>query len=315
MFVDAEASTSISSRCHANSLAPESRIPTRTLARREAYASDEDTSGANMNTAQNGRTTSADGVDIAYTETGSGPISLLFIHGGLASRAFWAPQLAALAGTFRMAALDLAGHGDSGRNRDHWSIAAFAGDVCAAAEALDLRNVVLIGNSLGGPVALEAAPRLAGRSVGVVGIDTLHAAGQVFPPEEARARAAAFRDDFPGACAEMCRALFHPGEHLELQAWALRTMLTMDREVVARIMESLSGYDLGAAFRNAGVPIRAINGDLWPTEIEANRTLSPGFEAVIMRGAGHYPMLERPHEFNEILAGVANRLAVDGAVR
>jgi len=85
-----------------------------------------------MNTAQNGRTTSADGVDIAYTETGSGPISLLFIHGGLASRAFWAPQLAALGGTFRMAALDLAGHGDSGRNnRDHWSNCGVRKAMCA----------------------------------------------------------------------------------------------------------------------------------------------------------------------------------------
>ena len=262
-----------------------------------------------MNTARNGRTTSADGVEIAYTETGGGPVSLLFIHGGLASRAFWAPQLAELAGTFRMAALDLAGHGESGRNRDNWSIAAFAGDVCAVAEARDLRNLVLAGNSLGGPVALEAAPRLAGRVIGVVGVDTLHEAEAVFTPEEARARGAAFRADFRGACTEMVHALFHPGEHLELQAWALRIMFAMDQEVVARIMEGLAEYDLGAAFRQAGVPIRAINGDLWPTAIDANRKVVPDFDAVIMKGAGHYPMLERPGEFNRILTGIANELA------
>jgi len=71
----------------------------------------------------------------------------------------------------------------------------------------------------------------------------------------------------------------------------------------------LSGYDLGTAFKLARVPIRAINGDLWLTQIEANRKLAPDFEAVIMRGAGHYPMLERPDEFNEILNGVVTRLA------
>jgi pimeloyl-ACP methyl ester carboxylesterase len=267
-----------------------------------------------MNGTKDGRATSVDGVEIAYSVAGSGPISLLFIHGGLASRAFWALQLAGLAGTFRMAALDLAGHGDSGRNRERWSIAAFAGDVCAVAEALDLQGVVLVGNSLGGPVALEAAPRLSGHVIGVVGIDTLHSASQVFPPEEARARAAAYRGDFRGACAEMCHALFHPGEHLDVQAWALQIMLAMDQEVVARIMEGLSGYDLGAVFTQVGVPIRAINGDLWPTEIEANRKLAPDFEAVIMRGAGHYPMLERPDEFNRILTGVVNGLTARRAV-
>ena len=302
MFVEAEASTSI--------LSPNPQPPIPSVQPpREAYALGVTIPGEAMNDQVDGRTRSADSVEIAYTRTGHGPVSLLFVHGGLASRAFWAQQLAGLGGAFRVAALDLAGHGGSGRNRERWTIAAFAGDVCAVAEALDLQNIVLVGNSLGGPVALEAAARLAGRTIGVVGVDTLHEAGQVFPPEEAAARAAAYRNDFRAACAEMCHALFHPGEHMELQAWALKIMLAMDREIVARIMEGLSGYDLGTAFKLAGVPIRAINGDLWLTQIEANRKLAPDFEAVIMRGAGHYPMLERPDEFNEILNGVVTRLA------
>jgi pimeloyl-ACP methyl ester carboxylesterase len=270
---------------------------------------------AAMNVGTDGRTASPDGVEIAYAHTGNGPVSLLFIHGGLANRTFWEPQLAALAGGFRMAALDLAGHGESGRNRERWTIGAFAGDVCAVADALDLRNIVLVGNSLGGPVALEAAQRLGGRAIGVVGVDTLHQAEQVFPPEEARARAAAYRTDFPKACAEMCQALFHPGAHTDLQAWALSIMLAMDSEVVARLMEGLSGYDLGSAFRGAGVPIRAINGDLWPTDIEANRRLSPDFDAVILKGSGHYPMLERPAEFNHALTDVVHGLAAGRGLR
>jgi sigma-B regulation protein RsbQ len=157
-----------------------------------------------MENQRNGLTKSSDGVDIAYSEAGSGPVSLLFIHGGLANRTFWEPQLAALAGTFRMAALDLAGHGESGRNRGQWSIPAFAGDVCAVADALDSRNIVFVGNSLGGPVALEAAARLAGRAIGVVGVDTLHVVDQVFRPEEVHERAAAFRNDFKGAHAPTC---------------------------------------------------------------------------------------------------------------
>ena len=264
---------------------------------------------------ENGRTQSPDGVNIAHTQSGSGAVSLLFIHGGLANRAFWEPQFAALGGEFRLAALDLAGHGESGRNRDRWTISAFAGDACAVAETLDLRSIVLVGNSLGGPVALEAAARLRGRAIAVVGVDTLQAVGATFPPEEARSRAAAYRADFRKTCTEMCQALFHPGAHPDLQAWALSIMLAMDQEVVARIMEGLSGYDLGAAVRAAGVPIRAINGDLWPTDIAGNRTLSPGFDVVILENTGHYPMLERPAEFNGILTDMVRELAAAGGLR
>ena len=262
-----------------------------------------------MHEPQDGRIASADGVDIAYSQAGSGPVSLLFIHGGLASRAFWAPQLTALARSFRMAALDLAGHGDSGRNREDWTIPAFAEDVRAVADALDLRNVVLVGNSLGGAVALDAAALLTGRAIGVVGVDTLHVAEAAYPAEAAKARGAAFRADFERECAAMLRALFHPGAHMDLQAWALKSMLAMDAEIVARIMEGFAGYDLREAFRRAGVPIRCINGDLWPTQVDANRKAAPDFDAVIMKGAGHYPMLERPDEFNRILTDVVNRLA------
>ncbi|MCI0585593.1 MAG: alpha/beta hydrolase [Planctomycetes bacterium] len=85
-------------------------------------------------------------------------------------------------------------------------------------------------------------------------------------------------------------------------------MSAMSPDVVAGIMEGLGGYDFAGAFWGAGVPIRAINGDLWPTNVEPNRTVSPGFDAVIMTGAGHYPMLERPGEFNRHLVEIVKDL-------
>jgi pimeloyl-ACP methyl ester carboxylesterase len=78
--------------------------------------------------------------------------------------------------------------------------------------------------------------------------------------------------------------------------------------IVASMMQGFGGYDLQAAFRSAGVPIRAINGDLWPTRTDLNRTVVPDFDAVVMAGAGHYPMLERPAEFNRALLGVVKDL-------
>ena len=256
-----------------------------------------------------GRARSADGVEIAYSHRGEGATALLLIHGGLANRSFWRPQIAALAGQFRVVAIDLAGHGASGADRRTWTIPAFAADVSAVAEALDLRRVVLVGNSLGGAVALEAARLLRGRAIGVVGVDTLHDLSQTIDPGEARVRAEAFRNDFAGTCHAMVEALFHPGAYPELRAWAEKEMWAAPVEVVARMMEGFGGYDMAAAARAAGVPLRAINGDLWPTRIETNRAIAPGFDAVIMAGAGHYPMLERPEEFNRNLVEFIVRLA------
>jgi pimeloyl-ACP methyl ester carboxylesterase len=263
-----------------------------------------------------GRVRSADGVEIAYAAGGQNAVSsttLVFIHGGLADRTFWAPQLASLSGHFRVVALDLGGHGESGRGRRAWTIAAFAEDVRAVVEALDVRHVFLVGNSLGGVVALEAARLLRGRVAAVVGVDTLHDANQTFGARESRARAEGFRKDYAGSCRAMVEALFHPGAESELRAWAERRMLATSPDVAAGLMEGFAGYDLAPAFRAAGVPIRAINGDLWPTNVAANRAAAPGFEAVIMTGAGHYPMLERSDEFNRHLVGIVTELGREAA--
>jgi sigma-B regulation protein RsbQ len=52
------------------------------------------------------------------------------------------------------------------------------------------------------------------------------------------------------------------------------------------------------------VPIHAIKADMTPTNLEVNRKHAPQFDAVIMKGSGHYQMLEDPARFNELLAGI-----------
>ena len=74
-----------------------------------------------------------------------------------------------------MVALDLAGHGDSGVNREAWSMTNFGADVAAVADTLQLEDIILVGHSMGGQVALEAARLLKGRVKMIVGADTLDA--------------------------------------------------------------------------------------------------------------------------------------------
>lgn len=118
-----------------------------------------------------GTAKSADGVAIAYEVHGQGPATLVFVHGWTCDRTYWRRQIDAFSADYRVITLDLAGHGASGTGRAVWSIPNFSNDVVAVIEALDARNVILVGHSLGGPVVVEAGLQLPDRVTAVVGVD------------------------------------------------------------------------------------------------------------------------------------------------
>jgi len=249
-----------------------------------------------------------DGVEIVYSAAGAGEPALVFVHGGLADRTFWDAQLKAFAGRHRVLALDLAGHGESGTNRKKWGIPEFGADVRAVVDAEKPKHVIIMGNSLGGPVAIEAALLLPGRALGVIGVDTFQGFDKI-TEEEAKQRAELFRRDFSGGVKEMVKALFHPDADPELMADAERRMAKTSPEAADAMFLSLAGYDTGAAARRLTIPIRAINGDLYPTDVKAVRQVKADFDVIIMPHMGHYPMLERPEEFNRHLATIISELS------
>lgn len=243
----------------------------------------------------------ADGVTLVYSAAGRGEPALVFVHGGLADRTFWNAQLEAFAARRRTIALDLPGHGESGLNRKKWGIPEFGADVKAVIEAEKPQEVVILGNSLGGPVAVEAALLLPGRVLGVVGVDTFHVLDGKIAPEDARQRAELFSKDFPAALKRMVDMLFHPDADPALVSETEKRMSGASPETARAMFLSLAGYDQGASVRRLTVPLLAVNGDLYPTDLAGNRRVKADFEAVIMKHMGHYPMLERPGEFNRLV--------------
>lgn len=243
-----------------------------------------------------------DGVEIVYSAAGKGEPALVFVHGGLANRAFWDGQLRAFAARHRTIAVDLAGHGESGADREKWGIPEFGADVKAVVDAEKIDIVILFGNSLGGPVAIEAGLLLPGRALGVVGIDTFQQLGGVFTAEEVGQRAELFEKDYAGSLKAMIGLLFHKDTDPALVADAEKRMMGTPPAAAKAMFLGMAGYDMGAAAARLAAPIRAINGDLYPTDVEGNRRIKPDFDAVIMKHMGHYPMLERPDEFNRLVA-------------
>jgi pimeloyl-ACP methyl ester carboxylesterase len=249
-----------------------------------------------------------DGVTIVYSVRGTGEPALVFIHGGLADRTFWDGQIEFFSPRHKTIALDLAGHGESGANRKTWGLSEFGADVRAVADAEKVRQVILVGNSLGGPVAIEAALLLPGRALGVVGVDTFQDLGYEVTREEMKQRAEAFRRDYAGNLKQMVKVLFHADVDPALAAEAERRMSGTSPETAYAMFLGMGGYDTGVSARKLGVPLRAVNGDLYPTDIEAVRKVKPDFDAVVLPHTGHYPMLECPDIFNARLAEVIRGL-------
>jgi len=162
---------------------------------------------------------SADGVPIAYTSTGAGTPAIIFIHGGYADQSFWKEQIEPLSDRFQVVTLDLAGHGASGLRHREWTMEMYGEDVRAVVKALDLESVVLVGNSLGGPVAVAAAKKLPGTVRGVIAVDTFQDVQREWTQEDLQAYIQELEDDFPATCEAMVQRLLLEGTDQDLYSW------------------------------------------------------------------------------------------------
>lgn len=86
---------------------------------------------------------SSDGVHIVYEVHGQGSLALVFVHGWSCNRSYWASQLEPFSRNFKVVAIDLAGHGDSGLGRKKWTVQMYGDDVAAVVRELDLKRVIL----------------------------------------------------------------------------------------------------------------------------------------------------------------------------
>jgi pimeloyl-ACP methyl ester carboxylesterase len=263
---------------------------------------------------ETGTVSSEDGVPIRYAVAGAGEPTLVFVHCWTGDRGYWDGQVARFAPRHRVVALDLAGHGESGRERRAWTIAAFGEDVRAVVERLALPRIILVGHSMGGAVMLEAARRMSTRIVGLIPVDTLRNVEQRWAPAELEATLAAFRADFAGSAERFIRErLAAPSTDRRVIDPVVAQAVAASPEMAIAAIESTWRYDAAAAFRDITVPIVSVNGDLQPTNVEANRRHAPRYEALIMAGVGHFPMFEAPERFNQLLADAIAR--VMGAAR
>ncbi len=244
---------------------------------------------------------SADKVKIAYIDEGKGETAILFVHGWCCDKSYWKEQISHFAKNYRVAALDLGGHGESGKNRKDFTIASFAQDVKAVIEKLKLKKVILVGHSMGGYVIAQTAAILPEKVIMIVGADTFQNMADILTPEQAEGYLKPFKEDFKTTTVGFVKTMFPK---------------TADQKLVDKIAEQMSnGYapmgisamkdmlymDGRALEGKIKCPFKSINSDLFPTETEINRKYYPSFEVKLMKGYGHFVQIENAPMFNSLL--------------
>jgi pimeloyl-ACP methyl ester carboxylesterase len=97
---------------------------------------------------------------------------LVFVHGGAAHAHWWTHVAATFSRQYRVAAVDLSGHGDSD-HRSAYSLEQWAAEVMAVADDAGIAgHPVIVGHSMGGFVTIATAALHSDRLAGVVVLDS-----------------------------------------------------------------------------------------------------------------------------------------------
>jgi pimeloyl-ACP methyl ester carboxylesterase len=245
-----------------------------------------------------------DGVHVQYRVYGSGEPALVFIHGWSCDSNYWREQVPTFKQKYTVVTVDLAGHGGTDANRSDWSMARFGQDVATAVAAVPNQKLVLVGHSMGGPVAIEAARLLDERVVGIIGVDTFRTIGAPVPtPAQLDAAVKPFEANFIGQTRELItQHFFPPGANAELVRKVAYDMSLSPPRVAIPSMRAALGYDYAAPLKEVEAPIVAINSDLGEPLNELRiRKVLPKFRAVTLSALGHFLMMEDPSRFNPAL--------------
>lgn len=254
-------------------------------------------------------------IHIDYTDTGKGDTTLLFVHGWAINKTYWDGQVAQFKDRYRVVTLDLPGFGLSGKTRTNWNTHAFAGDIKAVVNQLKLNNVVLIGHSMAGDIALQAAVDMPDKVIGLIGIDNFKGAGG--PP-----MTAAQKKDFEGAIASMKKnfsksvrvwfdqELFSKTTNQAVKERILKDVMHNDTVIAVKALEQEEPTET-ANLLKLKRKLYLINSDYQPTDTTGLVKNRIPYQIIPVHGTGHYPMIEAPADFNAALGKVLSRMAID----
>lgn len=249
----------------------------------------------------NKRTIDNAGVKIEYTDSEAGDIVLFFIHGWGINHTYWDAQVNYFSKNYRVVTIDLPGFGKSGKNRETWTVNEYSQDIETVIEKLSLNNVILIGHSMSGSIAVETAIIYPSRIIGVIGIDNMKNIDFKVTPEiekEWTSYYANMREHFKKFVADEGKSLFSTTTDSIIQKRVLKNISNSDPNIAVACLENLDKYPFAEKLKLLNQPLYLINSDYQPTDTMAFKNNHINLHLLSIKGTGHYPMIENAKQFN-----------------
>ncbi len=229
---------------------------------------------------------------VFYTVSGRRGPAVVLIHGAGGSHLHWPAGMRRLPGA-AVYAVDLPGHGRSG-GEGRTRIEDYAADILGFMDGVGIGRGVLVGHSMGGAIAQMTALLAPDRVAGLVLVGT-GAKLRVAP-----ALLEGILQDYPGVLGLMAEWAWGPGADPALVARGRQMMARVPSRVVWGDFAACDQFDIRERLGEIAAPTLVISGsEDRMTPPRFGQYLAehiPGARLILVEGAGHMVMLEKPEE-------------------
>jgi pimeloyl-ACP methyl ester carboxylesterase len=241
-----------------------------------------------------------DGARIHYKNYGKGREALVLIHGWSCNMDYWRDSIPAFAKRNRVIAIDLPGHGQSDKPEVAYSMDLFARAVDAVLRDAKVDRAVLVGHSMGTPVARQFYRKYPQKSLGIVIVD-----GALRPFGDKKMLdgfIAAFRGpNYIQAGQQMFAGMAGPNLSAELKERIQASFLNTPQHVLVSAIEGMADESIWGQDK-INVPVLAIlarSPFYTPDTEQFFHSMAPNLDFQMWEGVGHFLMMEKPNEFND----------------
>ncbi len=245
---------------------------------------------------------------ISYIEKGTGPKTLLFLHGWCINKNYWEEQINYFSQNYKVIALDLPGFGKSTAERDDWTIEQYALDIKAFIDKLELKNVIIVGHSMSGDIMLELGIKNPKAIIGLVGIDNFKLIDVQFTAEqlaEMNGFVSMLAKDFKAVAPSFAdQMLFHTSTPKTVKNRVKQDIAAASPDIGFSSLRNYIDYSMGEGnkLKMLNHKLHLINSNATPTNIDGlKNNCKQDFVLSEINATGHYPMVEKPNEFNQLL--------------
>jgi pimeloyl-ACP methyl ester carboxylesterase len=241
-----------------------------------------------------------DGQIVHFEALGRGQ-PVLFLHGWLGSWRYWMAAMAAISDKNRAYALDLWGFGDSGKAKTRYTLNDYVNLIEAFTEAIGLREMVLVGHTLGAIVALQYAGRNPDQVHKVLAV-SLPLRWQDINRRLLNRSTTAGNDKF---WLEKMWPWWQPVLPEEVQTEGEKT----DSEAILSTLHEFAQFDLCQHLHHLGQSREQLLLTIFGEQdhlVSAKPLWSlnerwPNIRTMALAEAGHFPMLDQPAKFQRLL--------------